>query len=270
MPDPLFETLFDDTDTIRWAPTDAVRARARQRNRRSRVTAAIAAVVAVGAIAGGVALAQRGQQTNPIPGATATATPTASATPTPSTPPSTPPTTPPSSPSTVEPTTTITQTMFLQPEDVGTGYRASFEETGSGDWVLGFSLAMLNCRDDTTGYVTRRDGALRRSADDHIAQYVARYQAGDGARYFDTVRTTVAACKPASGKSIKIVAEGFAGQESLMIDVDYGEGNLGRHVIVRQGDVVTTFAVWPNPSRSASQQLARKAAARLCTGTPAC
>jgi hypothetical protein len=270
MPDPLFQTLFNDTDTIRWAPTAAVRARARQRSRRGRVTTAIAAVVAVGAIAGGVALAQRGQQTNPIPGTSATATPTASPTPTPSTPPSTPPTTPPSSPSTSEPTTTITQSMFLQPADVGTGYRADFGETGSGDWVLGFSLAMLNCRDATANYVTRRDGALIRSADDHIAQYVARYRAGDAARYFDTVRTAVAACKPASGRSIKIVAEGFAGQESLMIDVDYGEGSLARHVIVRQGDVVTSFAVWPNPSRSASQGLARKAAARLCSGTPTC
>jgi hypothetical protein len=90
---------------------------------------------------------------------------------------------------------------------------------------------------------------LRRGApesEDFVSQYVARYRPGDAARYLDQVRARVSACEPGDGMSLRIGAKGFAGQDALLIEVNYGEG-------------YTT-----------AQELGRRAALRLCAGTPVC
>jgi hypothetical protein len=99
---------------------------------------------------------------------------------------------------------------------------------------------------------------------------VARYRPGDAARYLDQVRTRVNACKPGSGQSISIGAQRFAGQDALLIEVNYGEGFTTKHILVRQGDLLTEFFTKPELSRAAAQELGRKAAHRLCGGTPVC
>src|SRR5262245_65427834 len=61
MPDPLFQSLFNETETMTWAPADVVRDRARRRVRRTQVMTVAAAVVAVGLMPGRVREAPRDQ-----------------------------------------------------------------------------------------------------------------------------------------------------------------------------------------------------------------
>lgn len=277
MPDPLFQNLFNVADTVKWAPTAVVRDQARRRTRRVRVTAVAAAVVVVGVISGGVAMAQLVRAVDPQPGASrpaAQSTPSSPPPPSPSNP------VPPPSAVSTSPTgsegTTITDALFLQPGDVGPGYRQVFGGQGSGDWTFEFSTSVLRCQPPaSTGPqpITRRDQTLSRGtpqAEDSLTQYVARYRPGDAARYLDQIRTRVSACEPGSGKSIKVGAQRFAGQDALLIEVNYGAGFTTKHVLVRQGDLLTEVFTKPEPSSAAAQELGRKAALRLCGGTPVC
>ena len=271
MPDPLFQTLFNETDTMTWAPTDVVRDQAHRQARRRRVTAVAAAVVAVGVIAGGAAMAKLDHAVDPQP---IPSQPAAEPTPSPSDP------VPPSSAVPTSPTgseaTAITGALFLQPGDVGPGYRQMSGGQGWGDWTFEFSASMLRCQPpDSTGPhpMTRRDQTLSRGtpqAEDSLAQYVARYRPGAAARYLDQVRARVNTCESGSGKSIKIGAQRFAGQDALLIEVNYGNGFTTKHVLVRQGDLLTEFFTKPERSSAAAQELGRKAALRLCRGTPVC
>lgn len=277
MPDPLFQNLFNVADTMTWAPTDVVRDRARRRTRRTRVTAVAAAVVAVGVISGGVAMAQLDHAVAPEPG---TSRPAAQSTPSSPPPPSPSNPVPPPSAAPTSPTgsegTAITDVLFLQPDDVGPGYRQVFDGQGSGDWTFEFTASVLRCQPpDSTGPhpITRRDQTLSRGtpqAEDSLAQSVARYRPGDAARYLDQVRSRVSACQPGIGKSIKVGAQRFAGQDALLIEVDYGDGFTTKHVLVRQGDLLTEFFTKPERSSAAAQELGRKAALRLCGVTPVC
>lgn len=277
MPDPLFRTLFDDTDTMTWASTDEVRERARWRARRIRVTAVAAAVVATLAISGGaVAVAKLGRAVGPQPGASPSVAGPAPSGPSPSSASgqASPGSTAPTPPSSAEPTA-IVDALFLQPGDVGTGYRVVTGGLGSGDWTFEFSTSALGCPQPASipPPIVRRDRSLNRGtpqAEDTLAQYVARYRPGDAARYLDQVRARVSACQPGSGQSIKIGAQRFAGQDSLLIQVDFGGGSTATLVLVRQGDLLTEFFAKPERSSAASQDLGRKAARRLCSGTPAC
>jgi hypothetical protein len=280
MPDPLFQTLFNDTEAMTWAPTDVVRDRARRRVRRTQVTVAGTAVVAVGVISGGAAVAYVDRGLGPQPSTSRSAAAT-----TPYSPPAPPPAPPsdPASPGSTAPTTpsapdaaAIVGALFLQPGDVGSGYRVVSGGESSGDWTFEFSTSMLGCQPpDTTrpDSIRRRDRTLSRGtpqAEDLVTQYVARYRPGNAGRYLAQVRARVNACTPGNGKSIRIGAQRFAGQDALLIEVNYGGGFTTKHVLVRQGDLLTEFFTKPERSSRAAQELGRKAALRLCAGTPVC
>jgi hypothetical protein len=273
MPDPLFQTLFDETETMTWAPTEVVRDRAHRRVRRTRVAAVAAALVAVGVVSGGVAVAQRGQSAGPQPGTSRQATePPLSSPPAPSSSAAPPPSTASTPPSTPE-GTAIVDALFLPPGDVGPGYRVVNGREGSGDWTFEFTSSVLGCQPSSISPVTRQDRLLSRGtpqAEDNLSQYVARYRPGDAARYLDQARARVNACQPGGGRTVKIGAQRFAGQDALLIEVDYGDGFTTKHLMVRQGDLLTEFATKPALDSAAAQELARKAATRLCAATPVC
>jgi hypothetical protein len=181
----------------------------------------------------------------------------------------------PRSPSPAADATTIGNALFLQPSDVGPGYRVDSGQEASDDWTFEFSASALGCQASGVAQSpnTRRVRTLSRGtpqAEDALTQSVARYRSGDAARYLDRVRARVDACTPATGQSMKIGAQHFAGQDALLIEVNYGGGVTTKHVLVRQGDLLTEFFTKPERSSAAAQELGRKAAHRLCGATPAC
>jgi hypothetical protein len=276
MPDPLFQTLLDDTASTSWAPSGAVRDRARQRARRQRFATVAAAIVIAAGIGVTAVVVTRTDAVGPQPAESTSATPS----PTPATGlgTQTPSTSAPSGSNTSagppEPTALVNE-LFLQPSDVGSGYQVVSPDGGSGDWTFEFSAAAIRCQKSASypNQLVRRDWLLTRGAptdDDGVSQYVTRYRSGDAARYFTLVRSVVAGCNPGAGKSMTIVAQRFAGQDALLVEVNYGEGNTAKHILVRQGDLVTQIYAKQDRSRAASQDLGKKAAARLCGGTPVC
>jgi hypothetical protein len=284
MPDPTFQRLFDDTELLPWAPVQDVRERARRRTVRTRVASTAAVVTAFALLASGIALAgDRGPDRPPPVGREPSASASASA-PAPSTSP--PASSPPSGASPADGPgsgskgddpglTTITDATFLQPSDVGSGYSVGDSSDGSGDWTVEFSLSVLRCGGGQAALGpsdARRDRLLVRGNPGEevgVSQYVDRLGNGDAARYVNQIRTMVNTCEAPDGQSIRVVADDVAGQDSLVIAVDYGGGSTATHVLVRQGDLVTQLAM---QERTQAQvvELARKAAQRLCAGTPVC
>ncbi|MEV4138313.1 hypothetical protein AB0J72_39865 [Dactylosporangium sp. NPDC049742] len=278
MPDPLFQTLFDDTEAVPWAPSGVVRDRARARTRRTRAAALAAATVAVVMVLGGVALAGRGPERHVQPGISPTAAPSAT--------PSQPAPTTPAAPSTgasstsassqpaVEPTA-IVDSLFLQLADVGTGYKwAATEDSGGGDWTVEYAFSALQCTGSSmSGLGDSKERTMVKGTGPNasgVTQFVARFKPGTAARYLDELRTKIPACKPSNGKSIKITDQRFAGQDALRVEVTYGEGYTPvALIVVRQGDLVSQFSARA-ADRDQAAALARKAAARMCGGTPVC
>jgi hypothetical protein len=263
MPDPLFQKLFDETAQTRWQPVSDLRDRARRRGRRTRLALVAAAAVAVLGASGGIAVAQL--DLTPAPGHSPTPVP-----------PSTPSTSPPPTrrPSTPPPATDgpLTDALFLRPDDVGPGYRTA---SGAGDWSFEFSASALGCRSAARPVrpLESAERALIRGApqaDDRVSESVTLFGTGDATRYLAEVRARVEACEAGGGREISIAARDFAGQEALLVAVDYGGGFTTHHVLVRQGDLVAEFFVKPGLDRPALQGLGRTAAARLCAGTAAC
>jgi hypothetical protein len=281
MPDPLFQTLIDDTDSTSWQEVDVVRERARRRTLRTRVAGGIAGLVAGGIVLGGAAVAQLDRAVDPQPGVSSSAAESPSVSPASSAPASGSPSAPPSASESAAAGSSsaaeggaIGNALFLRPGDVGSGYQILSPEH-QGDWTFEFTTAALRCPypDTTFSDLQRSYRMLRRGtpeSEDFVSQYVARYRPGDAARYLDQVRARVEACTPADGGSLTVSAERFAGQDALLIEVNYGEGNTTKLVLVRQGDLLTEFFTKPERSGAAAQELGRKAAQRLCAGTPVC
>ncbi|GGQ71189.1 hypothetical protein [Couchioplanes azureus] len=88
------------------------------------------------------------------------------------------------------------------------------------------------------------------------------YVDGEAAKYLQDVRKRVAACSP-KDRSISITAEGFAGDDALLIVTKSAECAVGKRVMLRKGDVLTEIYRGSAPSDSAMRELARKAAARF-------
>jgi hypothetical protein len=272
MPDPLFQTLFDETNTLRWQPVEVVRDRARQRTNRVRLVAVAVAVIVVSVVSGGMATAfmRHDARPAPRPGDSASGSVNASATP-----PARPSDSPSPKPSeTSPPAPAIIDAMFLQPDDVGSGYSVVVSEH-SGDWTFEFSMSVLQCpsSEAVPSPLTRRYRGLSRGTpppEDGLSQYVARYQGGAAEAYLNQVRARVAACHPQGSMSVRIGAQRFAGDDALLIEVDFGGGFTTKNVLVRQGGLVTEFFTKPERDSQAVQDLGRKAALRLCEGTPAC
>jgi hypothetical protein len=246
MPDPLFQTLLDDTETASWAPAAVVRDRARRRTRRTRAAAVVgAAALAVAAVVGGVALA------GPVPGASPAASP---------------------SPSSVA---AIGDELFLAPADVDPDYRIAAEgEATTGSWTYESVMEMLGCQPGARiDPIDWRDRSLVRGTAKGakpVSQRIARYRPGDAARYLQQVRDRVAACKPGDGTAVTIGAQRFAGEDALMIEHHLIAGNLGALVLIRQGDLVTQYEVAFDRDAQPTMTTAGRAADRLCAGIPVC
>jgi hypothetical protein len=170
--------------------------------------------------------------------------------------------------------------LFLQPSDIGSGTRITGTDHPSGDWTFEFIMSAACDEAEVASFpvMNTEERLFDREipgVDEGVTQSITRFQSGDAARYLDQVRDRVKACKPYAGKpfggnSIKIVAQRFAGQDALLIEASFNEGGISRRVMVRQGDLVTEFVVYPRRSHAALQEFGRKAAHRLCGGTPVC
>jgi hypothetical protein len=274
MPDQLFQTLFAETEHLSWASTDEVHEHARRRDRRARLVVVTAAAVVVIAIAGGVAVARTDRALPPRPSTTSSVAPSPTGTPTP-TPPPTPPAPPPPPPPAVSEPTELVNPLFLQPSDVGPGYRPRANPIQSGDWTLEYIASSMDCSSpgSARSRIARREWFLARGSgptQDLLTQQVARYRAGGAARYLNRVRAMVRSCEPFNRQSLTVAAERFAGQDALLIRADFGGGATTKIVLVRQGDLVIEFVPRPERGTAATRHLGRKAAERLCGGTPVC
>ncbi|MFF5233074.1 hypothetical protein [Dactylosporangium sp. NPDC000521] len=272
----MFQTLFDDTETVPWAPTGVVRDRARRRTQRARAGALAAATLAIVMVLGGVAVAGRGPERHVQPGVSPTAAPSAApsqpAPTTPAAPTAGASSTSASSQPAVEPTALV-DSLFLQPSDLGSGYQWSDPEH-NGDWTIEFLFSAVRCDGSgMDGRTDRRQRSMHRGSGENAegsTQLVVRFEPGAAARYLDAIRTLIAACKPPSGKSIKIVAQRFAGQDALRVETKTdAESPAGTLMVVRQGELVSQFTV-KAANKDQATALARRAAERMCGGTPVC
>lgn len=150
--------------------------------------------------------------------------------------------------------------MMLRPQDVGSGYTA--EAASGGDWTFEFNAAVLGCRRGTRpDALAERNRTLRKGkpqAENFVNQETSRYSGDEAAEYLSELKSRAASCAP-----VTVAAQGFAGDESLLVVFDHGGGSLAKIVLVRVGDVLTEIYAKPVRSDAASRELGRKAAARL-------
>lgn len=285
MPDPLFSDLCRDTERLSWAPTDEVQDRGRRRTRRTRMATGLAAVAAVTVVAAG-AVALAGRPDGAPPALPATKAPASTATP--STPPSPslsasprpgPPSVgassrPPEAGNSTRPANTdpaVPRAAMLQAADLPDGSRLTGTDL-DGDWTLEAASIFCSNRSPALlpGEVGRR-GAVFDSPDGAIIQRVTRHSGSNAARAMNRVREMVTACRPyRQGDEFRVVAEGLGGAESVLVGSRI-EGQAGRWLFVRQGDLVAQVSLFADITESAARQnFAKPVAARLCAGTDAC
>jgi hypothetical protein len=263
MPDQAFRNLFAETENIGWETVSQVQKRARRRA--TARAAALAGIVAVGLVGGGVAVAggNRGDQSvTPPPSSPAPSSKPPSSKPS-SKPPSSP---PPRSTGTPPPSITgITPAMMLRPQDAGSGYAVA--SGTDGDWSFEFNASVFGCpRGAKPSPESERSRALRKGKpqdETYVLQHTGRYQPGDAAGYLDEIRSRVSSCDAGAGRSVRIAAQGFAGDESLLVVFDHGGGFRTRTILVREGDILTEIFTKPTRGDQASRDLGRKAAARF-------
>lgn len=271
MPDPLFARLSEETEKLTWPAVTEVQRRGRQRARRQSAVLACALAVVMGL--GGVAFAD---YRNAAPGpstALRTTEPTwdPGSSPVPSASPQI------SSGATTSPTVkqpsaaspAVAAGAMLQDADLPARFKLRGSDIG-GDWSFAFSSS--SCQDGRLYQLKKlasRGQAFDGDVDESLLQRTERYASADAARYLDLVRARVESC-PSSPWKLTVVDQGFAGQESLLIQVDYGGGATALHIFVRQGDLVTEFWQKRLTDRTEARRLADRAARRLCAGTDAC
>jgi hypothetical protein len=266
MPDQAFRNLFAETENVRWETVSQVQKRARRRATARAAT--VAGIVAVGLVGGGVAVAGGNRGDHPVtppPSSPAPSSPRPSAAP-PSAPPSSPPASPPRSTGTSAPSITgITPAMMLRPQDAGSGYVVA--SGTDGDWSFEFNASVFGCpRGSKPSPESDRSRALRKGQpqdETYVLQHTGRYSPGEAAGYLDQIRSRVSSCDAGAGRSVRIAAQGFAGDQSLLVVFDHGGGFLTRTILVREGDVLTEIFTKPTRGDQASRELGRKAAARL-------
>ncbi|MFI6782200.1 hypothetical protein [Micromonospora sp. NPDC050276] len=280
MPDQPFVDLFQDTEHLRWAPTEQVRERGRRRTRQTRIAATLAGLVTVALLATGAVALADGQEGAPTPVLPATGsptpTPTPSATPTPSTrdtpgpPPSSPSTTS-GSPSNGSTSTAIPATAMLRLTDLPAGFTMT-EGDIDGDWSL--ESVSIYCRDAPSWTSNGRLAQRTVSFDSPTAsmiQRVVRYSRGNAAVEMDGVRALFTDCIPRGAtSSMSVLADGLgAGDESLLVGSDI-EGVRSRWLVVRQGDLVAQIALDTDTTPKEARRYAQPVAQRLCAGTDTC
>ncbi len=165
--------------------------------------------------------------------------------------------------------TSVPAAAMLQESDVPGFERYNPEHEGDGT----FAATTVFCPDgvpDLSVQATadRRvfftDGST--SADEIVERYRSAAEAG---RVFDWLRAVVAHCDAGDGIEQAIAAEGFAGDESMLIVTDIG-GRLSTHAYVRQGPLVAQISPADEAGRAEVRRLAGRAAERLCAGTNSC
>ncbi|GAA3352020.1 hypothetical protein GCM10020358_84420 [Amorphoplanes nipponensis] len=120
---------------------------------------------------------------------------------------------------------------------MGSGYTVA--PGSGGDWTFEFNASALGCpRGGKPDPVSERERTLRKGEpqdEDFVLQHTGRYAAGKAARYLDGVRERVSSCSPREGQSVRIAAQDFAGEESVLVVFDHGGGSLARILLVRKG-----------------------------------
>jgi hypothetical protein len=265
MPDPLFDSMIAAAESLRWAPADELRDRARRRTRRTRIAATVAAFTAVAVVVGGVAMAGADRAAPPpVPGGS-------------SSPPAAP-STPSSSPqrSTAAPSQgptgtasqgppSVTSARFLQPADLGSGWTSTRIDNGDGDWIIEAAFSYARCVKEgwASGLTDNRQTRQLQNGSDAYTQWVGLFPRNKAAAYLDAIRTQVRDCDPTRPDiKVDLAAERFAGDDALLVDFNI-EGVSSRYVVVRRGEMVAL--IWtkgPLPD-AAAKDLGRKAAARL-------
>ncbi|MET7427025.1 hypothetical protein [Dactylosporangium sp. NPDC005555] len=270
MPDPLFDSMIADAGSVRWAPADELRDRARRRTRRTRIATAAAAFTAVAVVVGGVAVAGADRAAPPpVPGGSSSP-PAASSTPPPDSPspteaPSQGPTGAPSQGSTGAAPASVTAARFLQPSDLGSGWASTRVDNGDGDWIIEATFSAVQCAGNgwASGLTDNRQTRDLRKGSDSYRQWVGLFPRNTAAAYLDGIRAHVRDCDPARlDTKVDLAAERFAGDDALLVDFNI-EGLSSRYLIVRHGEMVAL--IWtkgPLPD-AAAKDLGRKAAARL-------
>ncbi|GAA3746697.1 hypothetical protein [Micromonospora maritima] len=280
MPDPMFSDLYQDTAQLVWAPTEQVRRRGRQRARRTRIAAGLAAAVAVGVVATGVvALAGSPDTGPPTPPATVEPTtptpapsPTRSAEPTPSGSPSRTPSGPAATsgtPSARPPSRAVPAAAMLQLADLPTGFTRTTNVDG--DWSL--ESVTIYCGNESpslqVGQVASRSVQFD-SPSDWLVQRVTRHSGTSAATVMQRVRQLVTGCEPARpGDSLSVLAESLGGDDALLVGSEI-EGTPSRWLFVRRGDLVAQLRVDHQTTPVEARRTASSVADRLCAGTDAC
>lgn len=247
-----------------FAPAEAVRRRGRQRAHRQAVSVGAAVLVVVGLGAGGT-MAGLDSLSSPLPPAAAPGTSHES-----------PSVEPPEgrSPPPERAPTDVSDRWFLAPEQLGPGeWTTGFEpERFESDppWLWG-SLCPEYQVEEHPSLRMRRDLQAVAWTDGPwpgevaemrwVDQVVELFDPGAAEANLDEVRAAVVACE-----RYGVAATGFAGQESLLVAEQVGEGQT-LTAVVRVGDVVTTLRAHdPELGRGDAEtlrELAGRAADRL-------
>ncbi|QGN50620.1 hypothetical protein GKC29_04950 [Micromonospora sp. WMMC415] len=159
---------------------------------------------------------------------------------------------------------------MLQPDDLPDGFAAT-ESDLDGDWSLESVTIYCTNRSPSllVGEVGRR-GMEYNSPTEIILERVTRHSGDDAVTVMANVRQLVRGCDllpPDS--SISILAEGLGGADSLLVGAEI-DGIPNRWLFVRQGDLVAQLDLEYQTTEADARPVARKVAARLCTGTDAC
>lgn len=277
MPDPMFERLYARTSELTWPAADELRRVARGRARRRTAVALAASFVTVLAVAGGtIALTGNGRANSPAD----QGAPSASTSPAPQTwPSSTPPspaastspttsasaqTQPPSRPA---PLTAIPEETLLNPSDLGSGTTVHHQ---LGDWGVGFTLSLCpNRSQDPYESIDRRAHELLQGSDRSVTQSLSLYRRGVATQAFQHQRARLRSCASFTDESvgysftISILAEGFVGAQSMLVEVRNNHGYRGLHAIVRQGELIAEVRVTPETEQFL-REMAGVAARRMC------
>lgn len=267
MPEPPFDSLFRATATVVLPPAREIQSQAHRRVRRQ-VAGTVVACVGVAAMTGTTAwLSNRPPMTPDHVGVSIAApdpSPSASASPraTPSGPtgaPSSPPPVTTSGPSTGS--TGSARSALLRTTDLGPGAWTSGDEIG-GDW--GLTFVIQDCQ-PYSSFVAGIDTVERGHLDGatrSVSQSITTYRAGDSARAMAWVRKGVAACPTIREIRVRIISQGFAGDESFIVESTSAGSKRRLYTFVRVGNRCTEIVQEP-PSESFARQLGQRAAARM-------
>jgi hypothetical protein len=237
------------------------------RRRVSTVASCLLAAVAVGLPS--VAFAAGAFDRTPHPPAV-TDQPAPTRTPHPSTPPPTRGRTQPPEETPSEPIVVPAEAM-LRESDLPPGYR-SRPASKNGDWTLAATAS--RCVDrrpagTTPDYRAASEIAFLRGRDEPLLQTVFRMATPDDARrWLDGLPDRLGG--DCGRMRFAVVDSGFAGERSVIIRVTAAEGEPNLYLFLQRGVLLTEIWEKHQTDVDAMRELGRKAADRLCAGTPAC